>query len=87
MKRKAYHPPKFKLGLAASPNSQNDRYCALVNPQEIVQCKKARGSKVMALVGIINEHLLPVFWSIGSVNEEVYLKQVYKGTGSLAHST
>lgn len=66
--------------LQQSPNLQNDRYWAPVNPHEIVECKKAHGSKVMAWVGIIDGRVLPVVWFSGSVNGDVYLNQVLKGT-------
>lgn len=53
-----------------SPNRQNDRYWADANPREIAIGKKAHGSKVMAWVGIIEEHVFTEAWFSGSVNGE-----------------
>ena len=66
--------------LNSSPHSKNDGYWSPVNNHEIVECKKSHGAKVMAWVGIIDGRCLPVVWFSGSVNGEVYLNEVLKGT-------
>ena len=45
-----------------------------VNRHELVECKKARGEKAMAWVGIIDGRCLPVVWFDVSVNGDVYLE-------------
>lgn len=66
--------------LNQAPNSHNDRYWAPAHQHKLVECKKAHGAKVMAWVGIIDGHCLPVVWFNESVNAEVYLNRVLKET-------
>lgn len=66
--------------LKQSPNKQVDRFWAPFNPHELVECKQAHASKVMAWVGIVDGRCLPVVWFDGSVNGDVYLNQVLKET-------
>ena len=54
--------------MVRGPRSQNDRYWSPVNRQELVECKKAQGEKVMAWVGIIDGRCLPIVGFDGSVN-------------------
>ena len=52
----------------------------IANPHKVVECKKAHGGKIMALVGFVDVSFLPVVWFNGSVNGDKYLNQVLKGT-------
>lgn len=43
-----------------APHSQNDRYRAPANHNEVVECKKEGGGKVMVWVSIADGHCIPV---------------------------
>ena len=53
--------------LNQSPNKKNDVCWGPVNPNYVVPCKKAHGTKIMAWVGIVDGRVLPVYCFNGSV--------------------
>ena len=59
--------------LTQSSNRKNSCTWAPYNPNNLEQCKKQGGAKVMAWVGMVDGQILPIHWFEGSVNGEKYL--------------
>ena len=68
--------------LQQSPNQQNDRIWAPINPNISVASKRLHGEKIMCWAGFVNGKMLKFHWFIDakgktvSVNEESYLKML-----------
>ena len=64
--------------LTNAPNRSHARYWAHYNPDNVIDCKKAHGQKVMCWAGFVDGACLPIVWFEGSVNHNVYLEKVLK---------
>ena len=64
--------------LTNAPNRSHARYWAPYNPDNVIDCKKAHGQKVMCWAGFVDGACLPIVWFEGSVNHNVYLEKVLK---------
>ena len=62
--------------LVQTPNKKNTVTWAPSNPHDIIPCKVAHGTKVMAWVGILDGRCLPVHWFQDSVNAQSYLEML-----------